>query len=278
MSTRVVTSKLRQPSWPFALHHGSDATAAAAAVDTRNPLRSMGLLLGELPVNGRRNVLRAPRKKKPGRSRAFRPTGTASSPSCRPLLPWLWSCPWPPSASPPSTTWPRAWRASPSASRRRSGPSAPRASPVAPSAPARTRLRRRQRPAMQRAASSCALLLTLGSGMDLHRSTHQRAAALTLTWILWIALLPKPDRSHGGSRGCVLPVASVARQESSCSPGVACHVACQAVQACAWAAGSSVASVQLPSIPSSTRAIGALPDQARPRMVTFPGGALLFLE
>jgi len=41
MSTRVVTSKLRQPSWASAPRQGKAATAAPAALVARNALRSM---------------------------------------------------------------------------------------------------------------------------------------------------------------------------------------------------------------------------------------------
>src|SRR5205823_11504747 len=54
-------------------------------------------------------------------------------------------------------------------------------------------------------------------GPDGHRRPSAYDATLTCT--RWTALLQKPSKFHSGLAGWTFPAASVARQQSSCSPG-----------------------------------------------------------
>src|SRR5215207_1032712 len=104
--------------------------------------------------------------------------------------------------------------------------------------------------------------------LDLQRPHHRppRRWSRTVTCRRSTSLLAKPFRFHGGSTGCTLPAASVAREQISCSPAGASHSYDQPRHARSPAWSPSVASSQLapPSTLTSTRSTGAQPDHARP--------------
>src|SRR5215217_845275 len=112
-----------------------------------------------------------------------------------------------------------------------------------------------------------------------YAGTAQRHAdsQVTRTVIRWAVLLAKPPRFHSASMGCSRPLASYARTVSTCSPGVASQSYAKARQASSslprsLPVASSVASCQFTpaSVLTSTRSIGAHPDQARPNSGTVP--------
>src|SRR6266545_4552004 len=98
---------------------------------------------------------------------------------------------------------------------------------------------------------------------------------LTTTWTRWTALLAKPPRFHCRSSGWLLPASSIAREHSTYSPGIASHGDDQATQAHGERRSPRSAGRQLapPSVLTSTLAIGARPDQARPRSTWRPASS-----
>ena len=97
----------------------------------------------------------------------------------------------------------------------------------------------------------------------------------TVTSTRYTELFPIPWRFQTASRGCVFPLASLAREQRTCVPGSASQVVAHRCQT--WGAGAlqSWASrhVRPPSEENSTAVTGATPDQALPTISCLPSAA-----